>query len=190
MPMSPNKATHKPASKLPWSVPVAISDIPEGGKRFDLVADEATRAEVAQTAGLRSLPRLQATFDVARYGSDGVRVDGEISATVGQNCIVTLDAIDNEVKEAVNLVFAPPSSPVTGEDGDEDAVVINPDEPEPLTGQTIDLGALATEFLIVGIDPYPRKPGATFEPPAVEDDGSAHPFAALAALKNKPDAEK
>jgi uncharacterized metal-binding protein YceD (DUF177 family) len=186
--MSSNRPANKPASKLPWSVPVAISGISEGGKRFDLVADEATRAEVARTAGLRSLPRLQATFDVARYGSDGLRVEGEVSATVGQTCVVTLDPIDNDVKEEVNLVFTPPSTPIA-EDDDDDAAIIAPGEPEPLIGETIDLGALATEFLIVGLDPYPRKPGATFEPPAVEDD-SPHPFAALAALKKNPDAKE
>jgi uncharacterized metal-binding protein YceD (DUF177 family) len=185
--MSSNKSANKAASKLPWSVPVAISGIPEDGKRFDLVADEATRAKVAQTAGLRSLPRLQATFDVARYGSDGLRVEGEVSATVGQTCIVTLDPIDNDVKEEVNLVLTPPRTPVAGEDND--AEIIQPGEPEPLIGETIDLGALATEFLIVGIDPYPRKPGATFEPPAAEDN-SEHPFAALAALKKNPDAKE
>lgn len=187
--MSANKPANKAASKLPWSVPVAISGIPEGGKRFDLVADEATRAAVAQIAGLRSLPRLQATFDVARYGSDGLRVAGEVSATVGQTCVVTLDPIDNEVKEGIDLVFTPPSAPVADDDADSDAEIIEPGDPEPLIGETIDLGALATEFLIVGIDPYPRKPGATFEPPAVEDD-SEHPFAALAALKKNPDAKE
>ena len=31
-------------SKLPWNVAGRVSEIPEGGKRFDLVADEATRA--------------------------------------------------------------------------------------------------------------------------------------------------
>jgi hypothetical protein len=51
-----------------------------------------------------------------------------------------------------------------------------------LIGGTVDLGALATEFLILGLDPYPRKPGATFQPPggASADEG---PFAALAKLK-------
>jgi hypothetical protein len=187
--MSSNKPANQQTSKLPWSVPVAISGIPEGGKRFDLVADEAIRAEVAQITGLRSLPRLQATFDVARHGSDGLRVEGEVSATVGQTCVVTLDPIDNDVKEEVNLVFTPPSTPVAVEDDGENAAIIDPGEPEPLIGETIDLGALATEFLIVGLDPYPRKPGATFEPPAVEDD-SPHPFAALAALKKNPDAKE
>ena len=43
----------------------------------------------------------------------------------------------------------------------------------------VDLGAIATEFLILGLDPYPRKPGAVFEPPRERDsDGGA--FAALA----------
>ena len=185
--MIPNRPAGKAASKPPWSVPVALAEIPENGKRFELVADEATRAEVARIAGLRSLPRLQAKFDVARRGSDGVRVDGEVSATVGQDCVVTLEPLENEIKEVVNLILAPPAAALI--EGNNDAEVIDPDEPESLTGDTIDLGALATEFLIVGIDPYPRKPGATFESPATGND-SAHPFAALAALKKGPDGKE
>jgi hypothetical protein len=53
----------------------------------------------------------------------------------------------------------------------------------------IDLGALATEFLILGIDPYPRKPGTVFEPPW-EGGDVGHPFAGLAALtKRRPEGE-
>ncbi|HET7681960.1 MAG TPA: DUF177 domain-containing protein [Xanthobacteraceae bacterium] len=170
-------------------MPVALAEIPADGKHFDLVADEATRAEVAKVAGLRALPRLQASFDLARQGSEGLRVNGEVSATVGQNCVVTLDPIDNEVKEEVDLVFTAPSAHLAGKENLDEADFIDPGEPEPLTGDKIDLGALATEFLILGIDPYPRKPDATFEPPAVEDD-SARPFAALAALKKGSDGKK
>ena len=187
--MTSGKAKAKPPSKLPWSVPVAVADIPESGKQFDLIADESTRAEVAQVAGLRSVARLQATFNVVRHGSDGLRVDGEVSATVGQNCVVTLEPIDNEIKEDVNLVFMPRPAPAVSQDGAEGLDLIDPDEPEPLIGGTIDLGALATEFLIVGIDPYPRKPDATFDCPA-EQDESAHPFAALAALKKNSEAKE
>jgi uncharacterized metal-binding protein YceD (DUF177 family) len=182
----------RPAGRLPWSVPVAIGDIPEDGKRFDLEADAATREQVAQLAALRTLPRLQATFHVGRQGPGGLRVEGEVSATVGQNCVVTLEPVENEVREAVNLVFAPPRTPLAAEAGDagEEAEIVDPGEPEPLTGDRIDLGALATEFLILGIDPYPRKAGATFQPPAAAADESAHPFAALAALKKAADPEK
>jgi hypothetical protein len=56
------------------------------------------------------------------------------------------------------------------------------EEPEPLFGDTVDLGALATEFLMLGIDPYPRKPGAVFEAQTAQDE-TDHPFAALARLR-------
>jgi hypothetical protein len=56
------------------------------------------------------------------------------------------------------------------------------DAPEPLVGNAIDLGAIATEFLILGLDPYPRRPDVVFETPPAGDE-PAHPFAALAGLK-------
>jgi uncharacterized metal-binding protein YceD (DUF177 family) len=177
-------SARKTESSVPWSVPVAIGEIPEEGKRYQLAADADTRAQIAQLAGLRSLPRLQATFDVARQGADGVHVSGEVSASVGQDCVVTLEPVESEVKETVDLVFAPPRSSAVDTDGDEGD--IDPGEPEPLTGNSIDLGALAVEFLILGIDPYPRKPDARFEAPQAKEDKTSHPFAALSGWKKKP----
>jgi len=58
------------------------------------------------------------------------------------------------------------------------------DVTEALVEGTVDLAAIATEFLILGIDPYPRKPGTVFQAPHVGDE-IAHPFAALAALKKE-----
>jgi len=176
----------KADSSPPWSVAVTLSEIPEGGKKFDLVADETTRAEIARTAGLRSLPRLQATFVVARQGAGGLRVDGEVSATVGQDCVVTLEPLENEIREDINLNFALSGKAHADSDDGDTPELLDPDGPELLVGNTIDLGILATEFLIMGIDPYPRKPGARFEPPAAGED-STHPFAALAALKKGPE---
>ena len=60
-------------------------------------------------------------------------------------------------------------------------------DPEPLIGGVVDLGALATEFLILGLDPYPRKAGAVFQPPAQAQPDES-PFAALAKLKKGQDA--
>src|SRR5689334_19327727 len=54
--------------------------------------------------------------------------------------------------------------------------------PEALQDGVVDLGAVAAEFLLLGIDPYPRKEGAAFDAPPVADP-SGHPFAALATLK-------
>jgi Large ribosomal RNA subunit accumulation protein YceD len=169
----------------PWRVPVAAADVAETGEHFNLVADAATRAGVARIAGLRELPRLEANFDVTRRGAGGLRVAGRVSATVGQTCVVTLEPIANEVEEKIDLVFVPQldaePGPAEG-NAESEPREAEWDEPEPLIDGTVDLGALATEFLILGLDPYPRKPGAIFQAPP---DAKPHvgPFAALAKLR-------
>jgi uncharacterized metal-binding protein YceD (DUF177 family) len=165
-----------------WSIPVTLHEVPVTGRRFELCADEAVRAAVARTAELRALPRLEATFDVSRHGAGGLRVAGRVSATVGQTCVVTLDPIENEVEETVDLIFVPGTTPAGDAPGREVVEVAADEAPEPLRNDTVDLGAIATEFLILGIDLYPRKPEAAFEAPLVED-AAEHPFAALAALR-------
>jgi uncharacterized metal-binding protein YceD (DUF177 family) len=176
---------HTPASRRldhPWSVPLRFEEVPLTGSHIALTPDERTRQAIAATAGLRTLPRLEATFEVTRSGADGLRVSGQVSATVGQTCVVTLEPVDSEVVEAFDIVYKPAPGPVAGEDLEISA---RTEEVEPLIDGTIDLGAIATEFLFLGIDPYPRKPGAVFEPPSSgEPAGGA--FAALAALKKKP----
>lgn len=177
----------------PWNVPVAVADVSaETGAHFELTADADARAAIAKVAGIRELPRLDATFDVTRQGDEGLHVVGHVSATVGQNCVVTLEPLTNEIDEDVDLVFSPPGPEVEPESDDEDDETgkrpgrskRNLDGPEPLLGGAVNLGALAIEFLILGIDPYPRKPGVKFEPPqdVAPDPG---PFAVLAGLATK-----
>jgi hypothetical protein len=163
-----------------WSVPVKVAEIPETGRRVDIVADGGTREAIAKAAGLAALPRLEAGFDLSRQGVEGLRLAGRVRATVTQHCVVTLEPIESEVEEAVDLVFVPEGA------ASADATVLPAmdaeDPPETLRNGTVDLGAVATEFLLLGIDPYPRKPDAVFDAPPAGDP-SGHPFAALAALK-------
>ncbi len=168
----------------PWQVPVAVEDVGDTGARFDLVADAEVRAAVARMAGLRDLPRLEANFDVTRRGP-GLHVAGRVSATVGQLCVVTLEPLVNEVEEAIDLLFVP--RPIAErEDGEVGTRGESAGDTEPLIGGLVDLGALAIEFLILGLDPYPRKPGAVFQPPP-EAKPDESPFAALASLRKGPD---
>lgn len=162
----------------PWSVPVAVEDIPEIGMHRSLGAPAAARADIARLAGLRELPRLSAEFDLTRRGA-GVRVSGRVHARVAQVCVVSLEPIENEVQETVDLLFLPPAEAAG-------SLAITPDAevPETLVDGKVDLGAVATEFLMLGIDPYPRKPGVEFSAPQA-DEPADHPFAALEALKKR-----
>jgi len=167
----------------PWSVPVAVDEIPDSGLHVEIEAAPAVRAAVAELAGLREVTQLAATFDLARRGA-GVHVTGRVHGRVGQTCVVTLDPVQNEIDEAVDLVFAPGAGEAAARGPAPTAAADADEPPESLRGGAVDLGAVATEFLVLGIDPYPRKAGAEFTPPRVADAGE-HPFAALAALKKR-----
>src|SRR3981189_431213 len=153
--------TTKIASKIPWSVPVRRDDVPETGLHRELVADEATRAAVAAVAGVKALPRLQASFDLSRQGS-GLKLAGVVSATVEQTCVVTLEPMTSDVRESIDLVFVPAEAEAEPElELDQISDVIDPeapDGPEPLVNGTVDLQTPGATERTAENDPYPRKP--------------------------------
>ncbi|WKA31506.1 YceD family protein [Bradyrhizobium roseum] len=184
--MSKIGTTEKPD---PWRVPIAVAQIPETGLHRDIEADHAVRNAVADVGGLREVLLVQASFDVTPERGGRFHVAGRVRARVGQTCVVTLEEIESDIDEPVDLVFAPPEQIPEmaalvdeAEEGDDEA----PDPPEPIENGTIDLGRIATDALYLAVDPYPRKAGAVFEPVVEPADPEDHPFAALKALKAEP----
>lgn len=178
-----------------WSVKIAIAQIPDSGLQIDIEADPATCAAMEAGARVRSIAGASASFDIKPASRDTFHVTGLVKGRVGQDCVVTLEPIDNTIQESIDVMFEPPGDPPppdartksarkertsSADDGEEE-----PDPPEPILNGQIDLGRLAQDFLFLGIDPYPRKPGAVFDVPQVAPDPEDHPFAALKALKDR-----
>jgi len=166
----------------PWGLPIAVDDITDTGLRIEAEAPAEVRAQLAKLANLRDLPHLSAVFDLTRRGSS-VHVSGQVMARIGQTCVVTLEPLENDLDERIDLLFAPPLHQAAKDDG-ADHKGGDEEPPEPLINGKVDLGALATEFLLLGIDPYPRKAGAEFAAVKTADD-SARPFAVLEQLKRR-----
>jgi hypothetical protein len=178
-----SNTTEKPD---PWRAPVAVAQIPETGLHRDIEASAPERQALAEVAGLREILSAAASLDVTPQRGGRFHVAGIVQARVGQTCVVTLDPIENDINERIDLVFAPPEQiPALADlvDQTADPELEVPDPPEPIVNGMIDLGRLATDALLLGIDPYPRSRDAAFEPPVESPDPDAHPFAALKALK-------
>src|ERR1035437_7413958 len=99
------KKTGSPSS-VPWSVPVAVENIPDPGLHIAIDAPAVTRAKLAALAPLRKLPQLPAVSALTRQGAE-VHVAGQVSARVSQTCVVTLEPVESDIQEAVDLKFAP-----------------------------------------------------------------------------------
>jgi hypothetical protein len=180
----------------PWRVPLNVAQIPDTGLHRDIEADAAVRQAIAELADVRGVLSAQASLDVTPNKGGRYHVTGFVRARVGQTCVVTLEEIENDIDEEIDLMFAPPEQIPQMADLVDEAEASGeetPDPPEPIVNGFIDLGRLATDALFLAIDPYPRKPGVNFEPVVEAADPEDHPFAALKALKvdsKKPPAKK
>jgi uncharacterized metal-binding protein YceD (DUF177 family) len=181
------RGAERGANHGPWRAFVPVAQIPDSGLHREIVADEATRAAMAEAAGVRGIPSAHASFDLSPRSGGQVQVRGRVQARVAQTCVVTLEPLENEIDEEVDLIFAPaeqiPELAEPDDSGDDYEIV---DAPEPIENGAIDLGRLATDMIYLAIDPYPRKAGAVFEREATAADPEDHPFAALQALKLDP----
>jgi hypothetical protein len=174
----------------PWSVPVIVAQLPDSGLHREIEADKAARDGMADAAGLRAILSASASLDITPKNGGRVHITGRVQARIGQTCVVSLDPIENDIDEAIDLIFAPPEqipelADLVDEAAESDVEI--PDPPEPIVNGVIDLGRLATDALFLAINPYPRRPGAVFEPLLEAADPEDHPFAALKALR--PDAK-
>jgi hypothetical protein len=192
-PDSARDPSREPLRDDPWRVLVAVAQIPETGLHRAIEADEAMRKAMAAAAELRDVISAHAAFDITPQRGGSFHVTGRVQGRIGQTCVVTLDPIENDIDEPIDVVFAPPEQipeMATLVDDAEESDGETPDPPEPIAGGFIDIGRLATDALFLAIDPYPRKPDAVFEEVVEAPDPEDHPFAALKALQEKADGKK
>ena len=167
----------------PWSEPLRLSDL-RGPTRRRLVADAGARERVAKALDLLELPELEADVDVAPW-LDGARLSGRWSARVVQTCGVTLDPFESALSGDFLVRAVPAGSPhaPTEDTVEVDLDPSSEDPPDVLTDERLDLAAYVVEHLALEVDPFPRSPGAEFEPPVATPESS--PFDVLRALKDR-----
>lgn len=164
----------------PFSRVFRVDALRPEGETVALEASAAEREALASFYKLPSIEALTASLTLKRSSAGGVRVTGAVHGRLTQVCVVSLEPFPATVEEDVDVRFAPRAQdeePRTYSIADED-------EPDPIVDGKIDLGALVAEFLALGLDPYPRKPGATFELPKVGSD-NVSPFSSLGALPGR-----
>ena len=164
-----------------WNRPVHLHEVSRGEVRIRLEPDAAERGKAARDLGLESLPTLTAELTV-RPWLDGAEITGRFEAVVEQLCGVTVEPFEQALCGQIALQVVPMGSPNAPPEtrGEAEHDADEPDPPDVLAGDVIDLAALVIEHLALEIDPFPRKPGAEFDytPPTAEES----PFAVLKKL--------
>ncbi|MBI1172779.1 DUF177 domain-containing protein [bacterium] len=145
------------------------------------------RQAIARDLGLLDLPVLQFDGDIRPKGKRDMVLEGRLTATVVQPCVVTLEPVTTEIADQVTRQYlADFKLP------EADEVEIPEDDTlEPLP-EVIDAAEVAIEALALALPLYPRAPGvelgeAVFAEPGAAPlrDGDLKPFAGLAGLVAK-----
>ena len=175
---------------IPVSRPVLVADLPEGEETSIVFsANEAECAALARSLGIPAVAEFTGDFVLTKRPRERIRVEGEARALLTRVCVVTLDLFEVETTEPIDVDFAPPedaaaaAARIAHEAAPGESIADQPDPPDPIIDGRIDLGAVATEFLALSLDPYPRKPGAAFAAPADAASIEESPFAKLQRLK-------
>lgn len=170
-----------PESVGPLTRPVSVANLAPEGVAVTVEATAEERDALAKDFALEGIDALVGRFKLS--GSPNrVHVAGRVEAKIRQTCVVSLDAFDSTVSEDVEVDF------VLGEQARERGLDDQVSIEAPLdriSGTHVDVGALTAEFLALGLDPYPRKPGVAFAD-VTSEEAPESPFAKLKALK--PDA--
>jgi len=197
------------ALPLPINIFFNFDTLKDRPVRVEIKASPAQCEALAKLNGLVAIADFIARFDVVRLGRTGAKVTGEVRAHITQNCVVSLEPFDSEMREPVEVRFAEGAKDFSGaarpkrgeflKEAQELVVehhIGEEEEPDPIVDGKINLGALACEFFALALDPYPRAPGVDLaelaknvpnlevNAPLVEE-AELSPFAALAQLKTK-----
>jgi uncharacterized metal-binding protein YceD (DUF177 family) len=166
-----------PDSVGPLSRPQDVQNVPPQGVQVHLDATAEECAALAKDFNLPAIHALSGDYKLTA-SAKGVHVAGRVKASITQICIVSLDPFDSVIEEEVEVDFAEPQ----GMPAEPPTEMHEYEPPDEIINGQIDLGALTAEFLALGLDPYPRKPGVDFEYQK-GDDREDSPFAALNKLK-------
>ena len=158
---------------------------------FGFRATVGESAALARRLGVEALVELSVTGTLRRLeDARTVVLEARFTADIVQLCVASLEPIERHLDERFELVYKPETDAMVG-DGLVVAVAYDePDPPEPLVDDEIDIGAAVVEHLALAIDPYPRKDNVLI-PSQYADHGDDtlvrhdHPLAALRSLTEK-----
>lgn len=174
-----------------FSRPLAVERIASTGTELTIEASEEEREALALRFGIPAVHAFSATFVATPWRRGGVQVRGQFAATVELVSVVSLEPFTTDVAEPMVRYYQADTGPghhpdVLGVESLED------EEPDVISGGSVDLGEIAAESLALALDPYPRKPGEVFEHEIAhggtdggEEQRQDNPFAVLSRLKKQ-----
>jgi hypothetical protein len=157
-----------------FSRPLKVDRVPPHGSTEIISADAAECAALAKRFGLAAIHSLAAEIDALPVRGHGLKLTARIRAEIEQTCVVTLDRFSSVIAAEAQRIYLPEGS---------HAAAADEAEIDSVNDGSVDLGEFTAEELGLALDPYPRKPGVSFQSGTETHPAAGSPFTGLAQLK-------
>jgi uncharacterized metal-binding protein YceD (DUF177 family) len=146
--------------KVEFSRSLDVARVPKLGSHEKLAADTKECAALAKRLRVPQVHSLTAHLLVKPWRGGGLKVTGELKASLDQESVVSLEQFRSDVTFQVERYFL--ENP-TGADFEADEDI------DAIQGGFIDLGEVVAETLALELDAYPRKPNEVFQSAEPQD---------------------
>lgn len=188
-----------------WSYFIESEEITAKPISIEISAGEECYSAISNRLDLHSIDNISAVITLDRNNiTKVIHVKGKINARLAQKCVVTDEPVEEEVSDNFESWFSDDNQALsfakakrermTRKERNEQPILEEEEDPEPIIDGKIDLGELVIQYLSLSLNPYPRKEGVSFEKQKEEmdfedNDVYENPFAALKDWKTSEDKE-
>ena len=165
----------------PFSRRIKISDLhPKRSNRFSIKLNDLEKSNLAKFLNVNQIHLFKCAIDL-QPSEPGWLVLGKINLIASQLCVITLEKVRTNLQITLKRYLTPESERLLNESVLLDLDLVDSD---PLN-ESVELGDIISEEIILVLPQYPRKQGAGFlkDTISLENDERPNPFQKLSELK-------
>ena len=145
-------------------------------KNMEWEASEEELLAIAERLNVVEVKDLKVKLTIEKKNL--IKVSGSFTAHIVQRCVVSMEPVEEEICDTFEDFYGEHKRHAVPIDIDMEAQDV-----ETVENGRIDVGELVLQYLVLGLNPYPRKDGLQ-EVSVLDEDEKENPFAVLAKLKN------
>lgn len=162
---------HTPHVEL--SRPIEVARVSKLGSHEKLIADGKECLSLAKRFDVPAVHAMSAVLHIKPWRGGGFKVTGEATVDLDQVSVVSLEQFRSVIVIVITRYFVAKLDETSEEDLD---VIEN---------GVIDIGEVVAEEVALELEPYPRKPGESFEDRIEDDEKPVAKISPFAKLKPK-----
>lgn len=167
-----------------FSYPIMVDDLTTASKSFQLQADKAQLAYIAEVLKVVSAQKFSANINVQYLKKEHlVEVSGDVVAELELTSVISLENFKKKYQSEFTIEF---DTKANIKNTPEEEIDIEADMPDPVIDGKIDIAEVAMEQIALVMDDFPRKDGEEFHFNSEFDEETTqamNPFSVLAKLK-------